>query len=615
MDILDGKTLDVKNYNLNKLREIFPEIFVENKVDFRKLMLILDEYVELEKERYDFSWNGKIQAIKLAQKQTTGTLRPFKEDSLNWDSTKNLYIQGDNLEVLRVLQNSYRKKVKVIYIDPPYNTGKDFIYKDDFHDNLGNYKKKNDENMKSNPETNGRYHTDWLNMIYPRLKIAKQLLKDDGVVFISIDEIEFPKLRMICDEIFGEENHIADFVWKNKAGGGNDAKHIAVEHEYILMYARNEVYLHALFEPYKPEYLKRYKEEDEKGKFYWDTYKRKSGKQYYPIECPDGSILEFDELGNPISWLRSKERFLRDLEEGEVRFVKKEMGWSVHFKQRLPKGKKPRSIFLEESIFDKHGKTSDGSSEILDLFGKNVFHNPKPVSLIKHLLGFSLTKNDIVLDFFSGSATTAQAIYEMNLEDNGHRRFILVQLEETIDFDKPEQKDAYEFLESINKPKKITEIGKERIRRVVQKIIKEKSEKELENLDLGFKVFYLDDTNLKKWDEESSNLEVDLLNLIDPVKKDRTQEDVVYEILLKYGIDLNVPIEKINIYGKKVYSVGMGFLLICLERELNLQQIEELAKQKPARIVFYDEGFEDDTVRTNAQQILKRYGVEDIRVI
>jgi len=616
MQKLDGKTFNVVQDNIEKLKQLFPEVFTENKIDFEKLMLTLGEHVEKEKERYEFTWNGKTKAIQLAQKQTTGTLRPCKEESVNWDTTKNLYIEGDNLEVLRILQNSYRNKVKMVYIDPPYNTGKDFIYKDDFHDNIKNYKEKNKENMKSNPETNGRFHTDWLNMMYPRLKIAKNLLAEDGVIFISIDEIEFPKLRMLCDEVFGEENHIADFVWKNKSGGGNDSKYVAVEHEYILMYAKNEVYLHELFEPYKPEYLKRYKEEDEKSKYFWDTFKRKSGKQYYPIECPDGSILEYDELGNPISWLRSKERFLKDKEEGEIRFVKNENGWSVHFKQRLPKGKKPRTIFLEESVLDNYGKTSDGSNEILKLFGKNVFQNPKPVKLIKHLIGFSIGKDDIVLDFFAGSGTTAHAILEMNAEDNGNRKFILVQLDENINPEKLENRDAHQFLEENNRPLKITEISKERISRAGKSILEKYKNKEgIEKLDIGFKVFKLDDTNLKVWDEDSADLERDLFDLIDPVKEGRTQEDVVYEILLKYGVDLTVPIEETKVADKVVYSVGMGYLLICLERDLTLEHIEEIAKKKPARVVFYDEGFKDDTVRINAQQILKRYGVEDIRVI
>lgn len=612
MDKLDGKTFDVVKDNIEKMKDLFPDIFTEEKVDVEKLKLMLGEHVEKDKERYEFTWNGKKEAIQLAQKQTTGTLRPCEEESVNWEDTNNLYIEGDNLEVLRTLQNSYRNKVKVIYIDPPYNTGKDFIYEDNFHDNLKNYKGKEQENLKSNPKTDGRYHTNWLNMMYPRLNIARNLLATDGVIFISIDEVEFPKLRMLCDEIFGEINHIADFVWKNKSGGGNDSKHIAVEHEYVMMYAKNETSLHKIFEPYKPEYLKRYNEEDEKGKFYWDTFKRKSGKQYYPIECPDGSILEYDDLGNPISWLRSEKRFLQDKEDGEIKFVKTSKGWSIHFKQRLPQGKKPRTVFLEESILKHKGNTSDGNEEILELFEKIVFQNPKPINLIKHLLSFSLEKDDIALDFFAGSASTAHAIMELNCEDDGKRRYILIQIPEKIDPNKTENKPALEYLKEINKKSTISEISKERIKLSREKI---KKEYNMTDADLGFKVFKLDETNLQVWDEESLDLEKDLMDMIDPVKEGRTQGDVVYEVLLKYGVDLTAPIQEKTLAGESVYDVGMGYLLICLERNLTLDVIEEIAELNPTRVVFYDEGFKDDAARANAQHILKRHNVEDIRVI
>ena len=614
MEKLDGKTFNVVNENIEKLKDLFPEVVADGKVDFTKLQQTLGDHIEKSKERYDFTWNGKSEAIQLAQKQTTGTLRPSEKESVNWDSTQNLYIEGDNLEVLKVLQNSYRNKVKVAYIDPPYNTGKDFVYKDDFHDNVKSYKERYKKITNLTPKPMGDIHTDWLNMMYSRLKIARNLISHDGVIFISIDEVEFPKLRMICDEIFGEINHIADFVWKNKTGGGNDSKHIAVEHEYVIMYAKNEVSLHSIFEPYKPEYLKRYNQEDEEGKFYWDTFKRKSGKQYYPIECPDGTILEFDDLGNPISWLRSEKRFLQDKQNGEIKFVKTSNGWSVHFKQRLPEGKKPRTVFLEESIFKNKGNTSDGSEEILDLFKRNVFQNPKPINLVKHLISFSLEKNDIILDFFAGSATTAQAVMELNVEDNGRRRYILVQLPEEIDPTKTENKPAIEYLEQNNKKKNISEISKERIRLGIEKI-KRTENKDLSEIDLGFKVLELDETNLHTWDIVDEDIEQNLLDLVDPLKKGRTQEDVVYEILLKYGVDLTVPIEEREISGNKIYYVGMGYLLICLAKELDLNVIKEIAKEKPTRVVFYDESFKDDTVRTNAQQILKRYGVEDIRVI
>jgi len=318
MEKLDGKSMDIVAENIEKLKEIFPDVFTEGKVDFEALEATLGEYVEGKEERYSFNWNGKAAARRIAQTPSTGTLRPAPEESKDWESTENLYIEGDNLEVLKLLQKSYHKQVKMIYIDPPYNTGKDFVYKDNFKDNIKNYMEQTGQvdtegnKLSTNSDASGRYHSNWLNMMYPRLKLARNLLKDDGVIFISIDEVEYSKLRTVCDEIFGETNHVADLIWQNKKGGGNDSKYIAVEHEYVLVYAKDEVNLHSFFEPYKPEYLKRYKEKDEKGLFFWDTFKRKSGKQYYSIECPDGTILDKDDLGNPISWLRSETRFLKD---------------------------------------------------------------------------------------------------------------------------------------------------------------------------------------------------------------------------------------------------------------------------------------------------------------
>jgi len=439
MEEVDGKTMDIVAENIGKLKDLFPEAFTEGKVDFDALKELLGEFLETQDERYSFTWNGKSKARMIAQTPSTGTLRPCLEESENWENTQNLFIEGDNLEVLKLLQKSYHKKVKMIYIDPPYNTGKDFVYKDNFKDNIKNYKEITGQvdgegrNLSSNPETNGRYHTDWLNMMYPRLKLARTLLKNDGVIFISIDETELSKLRIVCDEIFGEENHIADFVWQNKKGGGNDAKYVAVEHEYIVMYARDEVSLHNLFEPYKPEYLKRYKEEDEIGKFFWDTFKRKSGKQYYPITTPDGTVLKLDGNGNPISWLRSEARFYQDVKDGEVRFVGGDGKWSIHFKQRLPQGKKPRSIFLSDSIWDDTGTTSDGSFGVLNLFGKDVFDNPKPLKLIQKLITFNLNENELVLDFFAGSSTTAHSMFlEKLYNEIKARNFILVQLPERI---------------------------------------------------------------------------------------------------------------------------------------------------------------------------------------
>lgn len=611
---LDGMSMDIEQTEMEKLKAVFPQCFAEGKLDIDKLLSLCGEYIDNDFEKYKFEWKGKLESLKLAQKRSTGTLRPCREESVNFEDTQNLYIEGDNLEVLKLLQTAYYNKIKMIYIDPPYNTGNDFVYEDDFADPMARYKEVTQQTTKSNAETMGRFHTNWLNMMYPRLRLAYNLLKNDGVIFISIDEIEMPNLRKLCDEIFGEENHVADFVWHNKRGGGNDAKYVAVEHEYVIMYAKSISNLEHLFVPFSPEYIKRYKEVDEKGRYFWDTFKRKSGKQYYPIVCPDGTVLENDEYGNPISWLRSEPRFNEDIKNGEIRIIKVNDKWSVQFKQRIPEGKKPRTIFLEESIFEKQGTTGDGSGEILRLFSKNLFSNPKPLNLIKHLITFDTNNDDIVLDFFSGSATTAHATMQLNAEDGGSRRFICVQLPEICKEDSQEYKAGY---------KNICEIGKERIRRAGAKILEEYSsaqlqlgEEEKKPLDVGFKVFKLDTSNLKTWDstpigDNQLTLFYERLNsMIDTVKDDRTDMDVVYEVMLKMGITLDTPVTYIEVNGKIVYIVGEFLLMVCLADNITAEDMEGMAAYAPAKIVCAESGFADDSALSNAHYILKDKNIE-----
>ena len=640
---LNGLTLDLEQVNKDKLRCVFPECFTEGTLDIDKLLSLCGEYIDNDFEKYKFEWKGKAECLRLAQKRSTGTLRPCREESVNFDDTENLYIEGDNLEVLKLLQTAYYRKVKMIYIDPPYNTGSDFVYEDDFKDPMARYKEVTQQTTKSNPETMGRFHTNWLNMMYPRLRLAANLLRDDGVIFISIDEIEQPNLRKLCDEVFGEENHVADFVWHNKRGGGNDAKYVAVEHEYVLMYAKRVTDLEELFVPYSPSYLERYKEEDEVGKYFWDTFKRKSGKQYYPIKCPDGTVLENDELGNPISWLRSEARFYDDLSKGETRIIKINGKWSVQFKQRLPQGKKPRTIFLEESIFENQGTTSDGSAETLSLFQKNLFSNPKPLNLIKHLITFDTKDNDIILDFFSGSATTAHAVMQLNAEDGGNRKFICVQLPEVTDEKSEAYKAGY---------KNICEIGTERIRRAGKKLLEQgvsktsmekvseeslptlftddsmiesgsKSEYLIKTdtimaptLDIGFKVFKLDTSNLCEWDstpvaDNDLNLFYERLNeMVDSIKPDRSAMDVVYEVSLKMGIPLDIPVSYMEVNGKVVYVVGDLLLLICFAENITAEDIEAMAEYAPAKMVLAEQSFADDSALSNAHYILRDKGIE-----
>ena len=610
---VSGQSMDIEGVNKEKLKSVFPECFVEGKLDIDKLLNLCGEYIDNDFEKYKFEWKGKSECYKIAGKRSTGTLRPCPEESVNFDSTKNMYIEGDNLEVLKLLQTSYYRKVKMIYIDPPYNTGNDFVYEDDFKDPMAKYKEVTQQTTKSNPETMGRFHTNWLNMMYPRLRLASNLLRDDGVIFISIDETELHNLKKICDEVFGEENFIADFVWHNKRGGGNDAKFVAVEHEYVVLYAKNVNELSELFVPYSPQYMLRYKEEDELGKFFWDTFKRKSGKQYYPITCPDGTVLQYDELGNPISWLRSEPRFKEDLAKGEIRIVKIKDNWSVQFKQRLPEGKKPRTIFLEESIFEKQGTTADGSAETLELFCKNVFDNPKPIGLIKHILSFNTEDNDIIIDFFAGSGTTAHAVMQLNSEDNQNRRFILVQLPALIEPDNKNSKTAqtaYEFLIEQGMKNNLCEISKERIRRAGTKINKG---------DTGFKVFKLDTSNLVKWDstptEDKNEIYQRMSLLKETIKPDRNDLDVVYEVMLKLGIPLDYPIQEVSVNDKRAYSIGEDCLvLICLDYGkdgITADDVKLMCEDyTPAKIVASEQAFKDDVSLSNAHYILKDHNIE-----
>lgn len=634
MDKISDKSLNIKKQNIDKIKELFPNVVTEGKIDFEVLKTLLGDEIDDNKEKYQFTWKGKSDAIKIAQSPSSTTLRPDKDSSKYWNTTGNLYIEGDNLEVLKQLQKTYYGKIKMIYIDPPYNTGKDRIYKDNFKDSIENYKKQTNQGMASNPETNGRYHTDWLNMMYPRLMLSRNLLNDNGVIFISIDDYEMLNLKIICNEIFGENNFIAQLVWQNKKGGGNDSKYIAVEHEYILVYAKNISFLHKFYESYSEKYIKRYKENDEQGRYYWDTFKRKSGKQYYPIICPDGTVLEYDEDGNPISWLRSKERFESDIKEGEVRIIKSNKDtWLVQFKQRIPKGKKPRSIFQTTHVIDNKGTTSSGGDDVYRLFKKDVFSNPKPIDLLDFIISFGLQPDDIILDFFSGSASLAESVMKKNI-DGGNRKYILVQLPENIDNvllsaakedEKRVAKNAIEILDDIKKEHLITKLAEERIHRAGE-IIKQEwlknnqgeglfaDEKKEFPFDIGFKVFTLDSTNIRPWDNENEMDEDTLFDSVDVFKEGRSKEDILYEIMLKYGI-FDMPANEIDVNGKTMYRVGKRYMIVCLEDDITNEDIQAIADLSPKTVVFKESGFKNDNDKINAVYNLEKAGVEDIKCI
>lgn len=633
MDKMRMESPDMTAQNVDRIAALFPNCVTEvldeehstpekkvykRAINFELLKQMLSPDVVEGNERYEFTWVGKKAAIVEANQPIRKTLRPCKEESKDWDTTENLYIEGDNLEVLKLLQESYLGKVKMIYIDPPYNTGNDFIYADDFmhsqeqeNQQMGMYDEDGDRLFK-NTDTNGRFHSDWCSMIYSRLHLAKNLLTDDGVIFISIDDSEVKNLKNICDEVFGAANFVAQLIWQNKKGGGNDSTHIAIEHEYILTYAKNIALLGEFYESYSDDYIKRYKEEDNIGRFFWDTFKRKAGKQYYPITCPDGTVLEYDEDGNAISWLRSKARFDSDIAAGEIRIIKIGEKWSVQFKQRIPLGKTPRSIFTTETVIDDRGTTSTGASDVYDYFKKDVFSNPKPVELIRFLLGFGLGENDIVLDFFSGSGTTAEAVMRSNLE-GGKNKFILVQLPENIDplvnsssaNAKRVAENAVSVLDEMEHPHLLTELAKERIRRAGEKI-KSESPLTTADLDVGFRVLKLDDTNMKDVYYAPDDYDQGLLaGLESNIKDDRTDLDLLFGCLLDWGLPLSMPYSSEQIDGCTVHTYNDGDLIACFDENVPKSVVEKIAKRQPLRVVFRDSGFANSPAKINVTEIFK----------
>ena len=630
MDKMRMESPDMTAQNVDRIAALFPNCVTEvldeehstpekkvykRAINFELLKQMLSPDVVEGNERYEFTWVGKKAAIVEANQPIRKTLRPCKEESKDWDTTENLYIEGDNLEVLKLLQESYLGKVKMIYIDPPYNTGNDFIYADDFmrsqeqeNQQMGMYDEDGDRLFK-NTDTNGRFHSDWCSMIYSRLHLAKNLLTDDGVIFISIDDSEVKNLKNICDEVFGAANFVAQLIWQNKKGGGNDSMHIAIEHEYILTYAKNIALLGEFYESYSDDYIKRYKEEDNIGRFFWDTFKRKAGKQYYPITCPDGTVLEYDEDGNAISWLRSKARFDSDIAAGEIRIIKIGEKWSVQFKQRIPLGKTPRSIFTTETVIDDRGTTSTGASDVYDYFKKDVFSNPKPVELIRFLLGFGLGENDIVLDFFSGSGTTAEAVMRSNLE-GGKNKFILVQLPENIDplvnsSSANAKRVAVSVLDEMEHPHLLTELAKERIRRAGEKI-KSESPLTTADLDVGFRVLKLDDTNMKDVYYAPDDYDQGLLaGLESNIKDDRTDLDLLFGCLLDWGLPLSMSYSSEQIEGCTVHTYNDGDLIACFDENVPKSVVEKIAKRQPLRVVFRDSSFANSPAKINVTEIFK----------
>jgi adenine-specific DNA-methyltransferase len=653
MQKLNGQSADVIAENVDQLKTLFPEAFTEGKVDFDTLKQLLGGVVEEREEKYGLNWHGKRRARQLALTPSTGTLRPCPEDSVDWDTTQNLMIEGDNLEVLKLLQRSYAGKVKMIYIDPPYNTGKDFVYPDDFQDNIKNYQMLTNQvdsdgrKISSNTEASGRFHTDWLNMMYPRIKIARNLLSDDGIIFISINDKEVPRLRAVIEEIFGEENFLAQFSWRTDGNFDNQAK-IKTCHEYILLYAKSiDLYPHPpVVDPSTPTESKLFKPEIRNTIV-------KNGPKNPPgeITLPTGFPADFEDGTFPIRnapWpIYHDEAIIRD---GKlVNRVVVESGWSSkdlaeefikNGCQPIVDGKGQETSFIISrtgaievvkrrsdyqshviSVLNGFGGSQKASAQLTEI---GAFFNgyPKPVELLRYFIQMNFAHNSsIVLDFFAGSGTTGHAVMEQNASDKGNRRFILVQLPEPLDLEDEHQKAAAEYCDKIGRARTIAELTKERLRRAANKI---KEDNPLFAGDLGFCVFKLDSSNIRAWDPNRENLEQTLLDHAEHIVAGRSEQDILYELLLKLGLDLTVPIEQKGIAGKTVHSIGVGALLVCLSDSIDRDAIEPLAQGivawhkelKPAvdtRVVFRDSAFADDVAKSNLTAILQQHGLDDVR--
>jgi len=629
-------TQDIVDVNVGIIGKLFPNCLterigengrLEHAIDFDKLRVELSKgIVEGQQERYQFTWPGKREAMRIANTPTNMTLRPDRESSVDFDNTGNLYIEGDNLEVLKILREDYLGKVKMIYIDPPYNTGNDFVYEDDFSQTSGEFRGKSGmfdedgnmilQNYEVNSESNGRFHTDWLNMIYPRLKVARDLLTEDGVIFISIDDNEVENLRKVCDEVFGERNFIAQLIWERAYSPKNDARFISNSHDYVIMFAKNiDNYVIGRLDR-TDEANARYQNPDNDPRGVWKpsdlSVKTYNAECDYPITTPTGRIIE-PPAGR--CWRLSKKAFFERLQDNRIWFGSD--GNSVPCIKRFLTelkydGMAPTSILFYKEV----GHSQEGAKEVVSLFGdKGVFDGPKPVRLLQRLITLANLKNDsIVLDFFSGSATTAHALMKTNLEKGTDRKFILVQLPEKVSDKKKDQ--GYGT---------ICEIGKERIRRAGKKILEELATKKAENglfdkeseptrLDVGFRVLKLDTSNMQDvyyTPEDSSAATL----FDDNVKPDRTPEDLLFQVMLEYNLPLSAKIERKTIAGKEVFSVNDDYLIACFDENVNETVITEVAKRKPLYFIMRDSSLSSDQVADNFEQIFNAYSKDTIRRI
>jgi adenine-specific DNA-methyltransferase len=621
---MDGKSLNIAEDKLNKLKEIIPEAFSENKIDWEKLKTALGDNIEFKNERYVLNWAGKSDAFRVLQSPTTATLAPSKEESVNFDTTENIFIEGENLEVLKILQKSYFGKIKMIYIDPPYNTGNDnFIYPDKFSETKEEYLSRigdKDETgfmtreglFRKNSKDSGHYHSNWLSMMYPRLFLARNLLRDDGVIFVSIDDNEVHNLRLLMNEVFGGENFVDCIIWKKRYGGGAKEKYLISLHEYVLVYAKNLADLPEIFIPLENDSINRYYKQKDNNYTTRGPYRthpleatKSMGERKnlnFPISAPDGTKI------NPKrQWLWSRERVLEALEKGELEFIKSKSGdWSVHTKQYLKEEngeiRKDKAFSIVDNVFTQHG-----TNEIINIFDNaQIFPFPKPKQFLKYLIKIGIQdKEGIIIDFFSGSCSTSDAVFTLNKEDGGNRKFICVQLPEKCEENSEAYKSGY---------KTIAEIGKERIRRVINKI-KAENEGKLDldgnngKLDLGFKVFKLRESNFKIWRSKIDNeaqLVEQLQQHIEPLDENAKTNDVLYELLLKSGIPLTAKIEEKN----GCFIVNDNEIALILDK-VDKNIIKKIIELAPRKVITLDRLFnKNDQLKTNTALQMKDAGIE-----
>ena len=637
----ETKSADVVAENIQRLTLLFPELVTEGpdgvvvNLDVLK-QLVGDQTVTDAEEKYGLTWHGRRRARQLALKPSTGTLRPCLEESVDWDTTQNLIIEGDNLEVLKLLQKSYAGKVKLIYIDPPYNTGKDFVYPDDFQDSIKNYQMltgqidSDGRKISSNTETSGRFHTDWLNMMYPRLKVARNLLSQRGAIFISIDDNELANLKIVCDDVFGQECYAGCVARVTGTPTGGGFRALVNETDNVLIYLKQpDVEIQGV--SFSEEDAAIYDREDANGKYLIRSLRRTGGEDrredrpsmYFALVAPDGTkVFPIAPAGYESRWICGKDRYDEMVAEGLIEWQKVDRDgksiWQVYQKFYLEgRLKQPSNLWSELEGNKK------ATRDLKAMFGgEKVFSFPKPVGLIQHILQLSAgDKDSVVVDFFAGSGTTAHAVMAQNISDLGNRRFILVQLPEPLEPESKEQSAAAEFCKKHKLRQNIAELTKERLRRTRKKL---KQDNPMFSGDLGFRVFKLDSSNINAWGPDRENLDQALLESIEHIKSDRNENDVLYELLLKLGLDLCVPIEQKTIAKKVVHSVGAGALIVCLATKISRDDAEPLAlgiiewhkQQNPAgesTVVFRDSAFADDVAKTNLAAILQQHGLENVR--